>query len=101
MKLQATIESKIRQAFEVTYLDIENESHMHSGSAEESHFKMSLVAEEFEGVSKVKRHQSVYKVLVEEMPQFHALALHTFSPKEWGQQPSVADSPLCKGGAKA
>jgi BolA protein len=35
------------------------------------------------------------------MPQFHALALHTFSPAEWEARPDVADSPLCKGGSKA
>ncbi|WP_024850667.1 BolA family protein [Hydrogenovibrio kuenenii] len=100
MSLQAVIESKIQTAFQVKYLAIENESHMHSGSAVESHFKMTLVANEFEGMSKVKRHQAVYKALAEEMPKFHALALHTFSPTEWQETPSVADSPLCQGGGK-
>lgn len=100
MSLQSEIASKIESAFNVNYLNIENESHMHSGPATESHFKMTLVAEEFEGLSKVKRHQTVYKVLAEAMPKFHALALHTFSPKEWSDSPHVADSPLCQGGGK-
>ncbi|MBD3821119.1 MAG: BolA family transcriptional regulator [Thiotrichales bacterium] len=100
MSLQSAIESKVESAFHVNYLNMENESHMHSGPATESHFKMTLVADEFEGLSKVKRHQAVYKVLAEEMPKFHALALHTFSPKEWAESPQVADSPLCRGGGK-
>lgn len=100
MNLQAVIESKIQTAFHVGYLAIENESHMHSGSATESHFKMTLVANEFGGMSKVKRHQAVYKVLAKEMPEFHALALHTFSPQEWEEAPNVNESPLCRGGGK-
>lgn len=100
MSLQQQIETKIHQAFEPIFLQIENESHMHSGPATESHFKMTLVSEVFEGMSKVKRHQAVYRALVEEMPLFHALALHTFSPEEWRQSPQVAGSPLCQGGGK-
>lgn len=100
MSLQGEIESKIKDAFHVQYLNIENESHMHSGPATESHFKMTLVADEFEGAAKVKRHQAVYKALSEEMAKFHALALHTFSPNEWLASPKVVDSPLCQGGGK-
>jgi BolA protein len=101
LSLQTQIENKVKDAFDVTFLQLENESHMHSGPADESHFKLTLVAAEFDGVSKVKRHQAVYKVLSDEMPKFHALALHTFSPAEWNARPDVVDSPLCKGGSKA
>ncbi|MDX1796584.1 MAG: BolA family protein [Hydrogenovibrio sp.] len=100
MSLQQQIETKIHQAFAPIFLQIENESHLHSGPATESHFKMTLVSEAFEGMSKVKRHQAVYRALAEEMPKFHALALHTFSPQEWAESPQVADSPLCQGGGK-
>lgn len=100
MKLQQQIENKLNSAFEVAYLVLENESHMHSGPAEESHFKLTLVSDAFEGLSKVKRHQAVYKALVEEMPKFHALALHTFSLEEWRASPEVAESPVCGGGRK-
>lgn len=101
MSLQQQIENKITGAFEVTFMQMENESHMHSGPAEESHFKLTLVSPAFEGMNKVKRHQAVYKALTEEMPLFHALALHTYSPSEWEQNPTVVDSPLCQGGSKA
>lgn len=100
MSLQQRIETKITAAFDVTFMQMENESHMHSGPAEESHFKLTLVSPNFDGMNKVKRHQTVYKALAEEMPLFHALALHTYSPSEWENNPNVAASPLCQGGSK-
>ncbi|BBP44110.1 BolA family protein [Thiosulfativibrio zosterae] len=96
MSLQQQIETQITQNFPVAFMQLDNESHMHSGPATESHFKLTLVSEAFQGLSKVKRHQKVYQVLAEQMPQFHALALHTFSPEEWGAQVPV--STPCKGG---
>ncbi len=101
MSLQQQIEQKIQQYFEAVFLQLDNESHMHAGPATESHFKLTLVAAEFEGLNKVKRHQLVYKALAEEMPQFHALALHTYSPAEWQQSPEVAASPKCAGVRKS
>ena len=101
MSLQQRIENKISAAFEVTLMQMANESHMHSGPAEESHFKLTLVSPDFDGMNKVKRHQAVYKALSEEMPLFHALALHTYSPSEWGANPNVVASPLCQGGSNS
>lgn len=98
MTLQQVIEGKVRQAFVPDHLGLENESHMHAGPALESHFKLVLVASAFNDMSRVKRHQAVYKVLADEMQQFHALALHTFTPKEWAEAQAVPASPLCAGG---
>lgn len=98
MGLETQIATKIKQYFSVSFMQLENESHMHAGVATESHFKMTLASPDFEGMSQVKRHQSVYKVLAEEMPQFHALALHTFSDKEWQTQSDVPVSTPCRGG---
>ena len=69
----------------------------------ETHFKLILVSKDFEGLSKVKRHQQVYGLLGPMMQEgLHALALHLFTPEEWavaaGQAP---DSPNCMGGSKA
>lgn len=98
MNMQTLIEDRIRAAFSIAALTIENESHMHAGSATESHFKLVLVSESFEGLSRVKRHQAVYKALGDVMSKIHALALHTFSAQEWLQQNQQAPaSPLCAG----
>ncbi|MBE0494378.1 MAG: BolA family transcriptional regulator [Thiomicrospira sp.] len=98
MNMQQQIELAIKQTFSVWVMDIKNESNMHAGPATESHFKLVLVSDDFVDVSRVKRHQMVYKVLVNEMPQIHALALHTFTLDEWKNQGGlVPDSPLCAG----
>ncbi|MDF3935601.1 BolA/IbaG family iron-sulfur metabolism protein, partial [Pseudomonas citronellolis] len=46
------------------------------------------------------RHQKVYATLGELMGQFHALALHTYTPEEWAEQGAAPDSPTCRGGSK-
>ncbi len=98
MQLQALIEEEINKGFSVCHLILENESQMHSRGELESHFKLVLVSNDFEGVTKVRRHQSIYKVLSELMPQFHALALHLYTEKEWAVLSELPTSSLCGGG---
>lgn len=65
-------------------------SHQHSGhggakgweESGESHFQLKIVAEAFEGLSLVKRHQLIYMVLGEVMPKIHALEIRAKSPSE-------------------
>ncbi len=98
MKMKNKIESKLNDAFAPDYIDVENESHMHSvPSNSETHFKVVLVSSNFEGNSPVKRHQSVYKVLHAEIKEIHALALHTFTQREWIQSDKDFTSPECAG----
>jgi acid stress-induced BolA-like protein IbaG/YrbA len=48
------------------------------------HFFATIVAAEFEGLSRIKRHQRVYQALGERMrEQVHALSMKTLSPAEW------------------
>ncbi|WP_373019462.1 BolA family protein [Thiomicrorhabdus sp.] len=98
MLLQPQIEQAIRENFQVDFMELQNESHMHAGPAAESHFKLTLVSEDFSGLSKVKRQQSVYRALNALMPQFHALALHTYTPQEWQEVGTAPASPKCGGG---
>lgn len=103
MKIQSAIEAKLEQSFSPEHLEVVNESHMHSvPPGSESHFKVVLVCEGFDGVRQVQRHQQVYKVLSDEMDgEVHALALHTFSPLEWQKAGLAPESPQCLGGSKA
>ncbi len=97
MNLEQKISAKIEKAFEPIHLNVLNESHKHAGPATESHFNILLVSALFESLPKVKRHQAVYKVLVEELAgPVHALALHLYSPVEWdsGRQTHL-ESPDC------
>lgn len=84
-------------ALEPQHLEVLDESHMHSRGLE-THFKVVLVSPLFAGLNAVKRHQKVYASLGELMGQFHALALHTYTPEEWAEQGGAPDSPTCRGG---
>ena len=85
------------QPLDPQHVEVLDESHMHH-RGEESHFKVVMVSEQFAGLNAVKRHQKVYGGLGELMGQFHALALHTYSPDEWAAQGSAPASPTCRGG---
>ncbi|MCY1424331.1 DNA-binding transcriptional regulator BolA [compost metagenome] len=84
---------------EPQHIEVFDESHMHSRGLE-THFKAVVVSPEFTGLNAVKRHQKVYASLGELMGQFHALALHTYTPEEWALQGMAPDSPTCRGGSK-
>ena len=86
------------QALEPTFLQIEDESHMHS-VGQQSHFKVVLVSEVFADVRKGQRHQKVYGAIGDLMQQFHALALHTYTPEEWVTVENAPNSPKCMGGS--
>lgn len=101
MSVQNTIEDKIQHALGPDYMMVENESHQHSGPATDSHFKVTVVAAEFESLSLVRRHQRIYQLLADELAAgVHALALHLYTPEEWQQrQQAVPSSPDCRGGS--
>ncbi|MBS3805335.1 MAG: BolA/IbaG family iron-sulfur metabolism protein [Oleiphilaceae bacterium] len=103
MSIKQDIEQKLAEGFSASHLSVENESHMHSVPANsETHFKVTLVADDFVGMGKVKRHQAIYKALSEELAgEVHALALHVYCPDEWtARQATAPDSPQCMGGSK-
>ena len=53
------------------------------------HFFATIVSTEFEGTSRVARHQRVYRALGERMrEQIHALSMRTLTPAEWSQVPA-------------
>ena len=60
------------------------------------HFFATIVSPEFEGKSRVARHQRVYKALGDRMrAQVHALSMKTLTPAEWAAlaSPSAAATP--------
>ena len=100
MQVQRRIEAKIQEAFSPGHLEVTNESSMHNvPPGSESHFRLVVVAERFEGASRVQRHQAVYRALAEELDgPVHALGLQTFTPAEWEEEHGALDSPPCLGG---
>ena len=88
MQVQQTIENKLTAAFTPDFLQVLNESDMHAVPADsETHFKLVIVSDLFEGMRAVQRHQRVYQLLSAELAGgVHALALHIFTPDEWREQ---------------
>ena len=104
MTVQQDIELQLAQDFVPEFLDVANESHQHSVPANsETHFKVVLVSQRFEGLRKVARHQQVYAALAAQLAgPVHALALHTYTIAEWqARQEAAPESPECRGGSKA
>ncbi|MCJ2377804.1 transcriptional regulator BolA [Vibrio sp. ZSDZ34] len=99
--IQQLIEQKLHQAFHPLYLDVRNESYMHNvPPGSESHFKVVVVSELFEGERLISRHRKVNGVLADELSNsIHALAIHTYTPEEWSKENEFAPaSPKCAGG---
>ena len=104
MNIQATIESKLAEALAPDHLEVVNESNQHNVPPDsETHFKVVVVAGEFEGKRKVARHQRIYGLVNEELAgPVHALALHTYTLEEWRERHGEAPlSPPCLGGSKS
>lgn len=104
MTTQHVIEQMLNDKLEPVHLEVVNESHMHNvPSGSESHFKVTVVSQKFEGEMLVARHRLVNEILADLLSsRIHALALHTLTPDEWFERGAVErDSPPCLGGSKA
>lgn len=75
------------QKLKPSKLELVDNSHQHAGHAGndmdgESHFDLTIVAAAFDGLNLVKRHQLIYMILGEIMPQIHALQIQSLTPEE-------------------
>jgi BolA protein len=83
----ALFEQDLHKAFAIEYLQIEDESHLHAGHAGAAsgggHFKLTIVAPEFKGLSLVARHRAVYAALNKHIPiEIHALTINAIASGE-------------------
>ena len=84
----ARIEAKLREALSPSKLDVIDESHLHAGHAGarpegETHFRILVVADVFDGMSRVARQRRINAILSEELAgPVHALAMKTLTPAE-------------------
>jgi BolA protein len=87
-KVADRIEAKLTAAFRPLELDIHDQSHLHQGHAGspgtgESHFKIRVVAELFDGMSRLERQRKVNEALKEELAgPVHALSAELLAPRE-------------------
>ena len=101
MTVQETIEQKIADGLSPSGLEVINESHMHNvPPGSESHFKVVVICDEFEGQRLIMRHQRINAILADELAgPVHALAMQTLTTDEWKQKGGqTLPSPPCMGG---
>lgn len=105
MNRKARIEQTLTGALVPMHLEIADESYMHNvPEGAESHFKVLVVSEAFEGEKLVGRHRRINALLGDELAGgMHALAIHAWTPREWFDKGGGAapQSPQCMGGSKA
>ncbi|GGI83286.1 global transcriptional regulator BolA [Shewanella hanedai] len=99
MSVAQNIIEKLTEALAPAHLEVINESHNHHVPPNsETHFKVIIASELFDGKRLLARHRAVNEALATEFANgLHALSMHTYSPSEWEAQVAVPDSPKCKG----
>ena len=102
MILETLLRNTLTDSLDPSVLDLENESHGHNvPENSETHFRLVIVSQMFDGLSRVGRHQLVYKAADEALQKgVHALAMQCFTESEWADDPERVRSPPCKGGTK-
>eukprot|EP00591_Stephanopyxis_turris_P006153 CAMPEP_0195524604 /NCGR_PEP_ID=MMETSP0794_2-20130614/24524_1 /TAXON_ID=515487 /ORGANISM="Stephanopyxis turris, Strain CCMP 815" /LENGTH=114 /DNA_ID=CAMNT_0040654857 /DNA_START=224 /DNA_END=568 /DNA_ORIENTATION=- len=96
---QMLIEERLNAAFSPTYLDVQNTSH--GQKSDESHFKVVVVSDAFEGTRLIGRHRAINKAISESDGTlgFHSLEIGAAkTPEEWNKNSVVSASPKCQGG---
>ena len=96
------VRKKLLEKFTPSFLDIINESYMHSvPKGSETHFKVVVISNNFQGMSHLQKHRSVQDCLKDEMKSgIHALSIVAKTDEEWAKNNTVQKSPSCMGGSK-
>ncbi len=101
MSRKHRINQLISEELNPCFIEIEDESSKHHvPEGAETHFKVSLVSEKFNDLTKVARHRLITKLLATELNSgLHALSLHLFTPAEWQNRgQTTPTSPACRDG---
>ena len=103
MSMQAEIEARLSAELNPSYMRVINESNNHNvPPGSESHFKLVLVSDRFNGKNLLARHRLINSILAGELQNgIHALAMHTYTESEWSDmQGDAPASPPCHGGSE-
>ena len=88
MTTKEIIINKLHEAFTPESLEVQDESHLHEGHAGhrpggETHFRVYIVSQAFNGKSRIERHRMINATLAGELAgSVHALALNAKAPGE-------------------
>lgn len=79
MTTPESIEASLRAGLDCRHVEV---------SGDGAHFEALIVSPEFDGMTRIKRHQRVYTALGDRMrEEIHALSMQTLTPAEWEAQP--------------
>lgn len=81
------IQQALESAFSPLHIQVKDQSHLHAGHAGArdglGHFEVTIVADAFDGMSRIERHRMIYAALGTMMQtDIHALKINAFSPAE-------------------
>lgn len=99
MRVTTAIRARLTAALTPTRLELLDESARHAGHAGarpegESHFRLTIVAQAFEGRSRIDRQRMVFAALGDLMERdIHALAITALSPAEAAMPTARRQSP--------
>uniref|UniRef100_T1GUB1 BolA-like protein n=1 Tax=Megaselia scalaris TaxID=36166 RepID=T1GUB1_MEGSC len=99
--IETAILKVLKEKLQPKHLEVINESYMHNvPKGAETHFKVYIVADEFESMTLIKRHRLVNGILKEALDwKFpHALSIDAKSTSQWDPNYATEKSPNCKGG---
>jgi len=88
MATRDRITEKLTKTFAPERLDVVDESHQHAGHAGhrpggETHYRVYIVSQAFQGKSRIERHRMINETLASELRGgVHALAIHASAPGE-------------------
>jgi len=97
MSREEQIRKILIEKFQPIELIVVNESHTHNvPKGSETHFKVEMISELFEGVSRVARQQLVLAQLKADFSKgLHALSMRLKCPSEAEKDPKEFESPSC------
>jgi len=82
-----TIQRILTDTLSPEFIEVLDDSQAHAGhqgsQSGAGHFYLTIVSEQFEGKSRIQRHQLIYKQLGDMMKsEIHALSIKAFTPQE-------------------
>jgi stress-induced morphogen len=79
--VETRVRKKLQEALKIDSMDVVNDSARHKGHAgnlggDETHFKITIISDDFKGKTRLECHRMVFQVLEEELKHtIHAMTL--------------------------
>ncbi|XP_058057438.1 bolA-like protein DDB_G0274169 [Anopheles bellator] len=99
--IENAIRAGLLKELSPVHVEVVNESYMHNvRKGSETHFKVLVVSQKFEGMPLIKRHRLVNDIVKTQLEGdfVHALSIVAKTPQQWDPNYVVEPSPNCLGG---